>query len=307
MLRYISKRLQQAAITVLVLILFTFVAVRVTGDPTLTMLPQTASDNDRIELRQRLHLDEALWKQFGFYVADIATGDFGHSYKWDVPVRDLLLERFSVTLKLALISGALTLLLGVPMGVAAACWRGRFVDHLVLIVALIGQSVPLFVTAIVSILIFSVKLQWLPVTGISSPLGYVLPSIALGWYGLAAIIRITRVSMLNALSSEYILTATAKGLSRFVIIYHHALPNALVSVVTIFGLILATLLTGTVVVETLFSLPGLGRLAIEAISGRDFPVVQGVVLVTTVIYILVNLGVDILYGIIDPRMASSSR
>jgi peptide/nickel transport system permease protein len=307
MLRYIVKRVQQAVLTVFLLLILTFVVIRATGDPTLTLLPQTATEADQVELRRYLHLDQPLWLQFASYVRDLASGDFGNSYKWGVPVRDLLAERFPVTMKLALLAGAITLIFGIPLGIAAACWRGRAIDHLVLVIALMGQSVPLFVTALVGILVFSVKLRWLPVAGIAAPSGYVLPAITLGWYGLAAIIRVTRVSMLNALASEYILTAKAKGMSRAVIIYRHALRNALVSVVTIFGLILATLLTGTVVTETLFALPGLGRLSIEAISGRDFPVVQGVVLFTTTVFVLINLVVDLIYGLIDPRMAQAAR
>lgn len=298
---YLANRFAQSLLTIFVLLALIFAAARATGDPTASLLPLTASAEERESLRRALHLDEPLAMQFTAYLSDLLRGDLGMSYFWQRPVSELILERVPVTVTLALLAGAITLGVGLPLGIVAARHRGKPADHIVLIVALLGQSVPIFVTGLLGILFFSVKLRWLPVAGVESLTGYLLPAVALGWFGIASMIRVTRVSMLNALGAEYITTARAKGLSRTVIVYRHALRNALMPVLTIFSLILATLLTGTVVTETLFALPGLGRLAVEAIVRRDFPVVQAVILLTTIVFILINLCVDILYGIIDPR------
>ena len=306
MLHYVAGRAWQAIITIFILLTLIFSAIRFTGDPTLSLLPLEASEADRNDLRQSLHLDEPILIQFTAYLMDIASGDFGVSYKYHTPVTELLLDRLPVTLKLALMAGGLTIGLGLPLGILAARRRGAFADQAVLFMALIGQSVPIFVISLACILLFSVKLRILPVAGVDNPLGYVLPVVTLAWFGMAAVIRVTRVSMLNVLGAEYIVTARAKGLSTTTIIYIHALRNALIPIVTIFSLIFATLLTGTVVTETVFGLPGLGRLAVDAIINRDFPVVQGVVIFVTLMYILVNLCVDILYGLIDPRTRTGS-
>jgi peptide/nickel transport system permease protein len=305
-LAYVARRVVPSLLTILLLLTFTFALSRMTGDPTTSLLPPIASDEDRAQLRSQLHLDRPLWQQYGEYIADSARGDLGTSYRWHAPVAQLILQRMPVTIILSLLAGALTLGLGLPLGVIAARRRGTLVDRAIVGFAVLGQSVPIFVTALAGILLFSVNVRWLPAAGVDSPLGYVLPALTLGWFGLSAMIRVTRVSMLNALGAEYILTARAKGLRANVIVYEHALRNALLPVVTIFSLILATLLTGTVVTETMFALPGLGRLAVSAIVDRDFPVVQGVVLVLTSTFVLVNLVVDMLYGIIDPRTRTAA-
>jgi peptide/nickel transport system permease protein len=298
---FLAKRVMLAFLTVLVLLTFTFVVSRSTGDPTASLLPPIATDDDRAALRQLLHLDRPLWEQYVEYVGDVAHGNLGVSYKWHEPVANLILDRLPVTLTLALLAGAITLGLGLPLGISSARHRGTAIDRAILFFALLGQSVPIFVTALAGILLFSVRLRWLPAAGVDLPQGYILPALTLGWFGLASMIRVTRVSMLKALGSDYVTTARAKGLRGDQIVYEHALRNALVPVVTIFSLILATLLTGTVVTETMFALPGLGRTAVEAITGRDFPVVLGIVLVTTCAFVSINLLVDIIYGFIDPR------
>jgi peptide/nickel transport system permease protein len=298
---YVMKRLALAVLTVLLLLTFTFVVARSTGDPTASLLPPIATDDDRAAMRQLLHLDRPLWQQYGEFLADVARGNLGQSYKWHEPVTQLIVDRLPVTITLALLAGGITLCFGLPLGIISARNRGRVADRVILLIALLGQSVPIFVTALAGILLFSVKLRWLPAAGVDVPQGYIIPAITLGWFGLAAMIRVTRVSMLNALGSEYIITARAKGLRSRTIVYEHALRNALIPILTIFSLILATLLTGTVVTETMFALPGLGRTAVEAITGRDFPVVQGVVLVTTCAFVSINLIVDVVYGFIDPR------
>lgn len=307
MLRYSASRLWQAGLTALVLLTFTFAVVRMTGDPTARLLPEDATPADRAEMRADLHLDEPLWRQFALYLGDVFQGQMGRSYKWRMGVSEIMAERMPVTITLALLAGGLTIGLGVPLGIAAARRRGTFLEQVILIFAMLGQSVPIFVTALAGILLFSVKLHWLPVAGIDRPSGYVLPGLTLGWFGIAALIRVTRVSMLNVLGSEYIVTARAKGLRPQAIIYTHALRNALIPIVTIFSLILANLLTGTIVTETMFGLPGLGRLAVESIINRDFPVVQGFVLFTTLVFVGINLLVDLLYGTIDPRTRTAVR
>jgi peptide/nickel transport system permease protein len=306
MFRYVASRIWQAMLTIFLLLVFTFTAVRMTGDPTDRLLPEDATPADRAEMRRDLHLEDPLWKQFGHYLSDVATGDFGKSYKWRVSVREVIVERLPVTLTLAALASCLTIALGVPLGVIAARRRGEWIDSAILFIALIGQSVPIFVTALAGILLFSVKLRLLPVAGVDNPIGYLMPSITLGWFGLAALIRVTRMSMLNVLSSEYIVTARAKGLRPRAIIYQHALRNALIPIVTFFGLVLANLLTGTIVTETMFGLPGIGRLAVESIVGRDFPVVQGFVIFAALVFVSINLAVDLLYGLIDPRIRVST-
>jgi ABC-type dipeptide/oligopeptide/nickel transport system permease component len=301
MLRYAASKFQQALLTIFLLLTFTFVVIRFTGDPTVALLPMTASPEERLELRESLRLEDPLPEQYLAYLGDMATGDFGRSYRWQRPVMEVIAQRLPVTVTLAFWAGCITLFLGLPLGVLAARMRGRASDHLIQAIALIGQSVPIFVTALAAILIFSVNLRWLPVAGTESALGYVLPSATLGWFGLAAVIRVTRVSMLDVLGAEYVLTARAKGLKPHAVLYGHALRNALIPILTIFSLILATLLTGTVVTETMFGMPGLGRLLVESIIDRDFPVVQGVILLTTVLFVGVNMLVDVLYGVIDPR------
>jgi peptide/nickel transport system permease protein len=303
---YIMKRLALAILTVLLLLTFTFIVSRSTGDPTASLLPTIATDDDRAALRQLLHLDRPMWQQYGEFLGDVVRGNLGQSYKWHEPVTRLILDRLPVTITLAILAGAITLFIGLPLGIISARYRGRFIDRFILLVALLGQSVPIFVTALAGILLFSVKLRWLPAAGVDVPQGYVIPAVTLGWFGLAAMIRVTRVSMLNALASEYIVTARAKGMRSHTIVYEHALRNALIPILTIFSLILATLLTGTVVTETMFALPGLGRTAVEAITGRDFPVVQGVVLVTTCAFVSINLIVDVVYGFIDPRTRNAT-
>ena len=240
MIRYIGSRIGQSILTVLLLLVFTFAAVRFTGDPADRLLPEDATPEDRALLRSELHLDETLPAQFSYYLRDIASGNFGTSYKWRVSVREVIAERLPVTLTLGALAASLTMLLGVPLGVIAATRRGKWQDSFILVVALIGQSVPIFVTALAGMLLFAVNWRMLPVAGVDNPLGYVLPTVTLSWFGLAALIRVTRISMLNVLGSEYILTARAKGLRRGAIVYRHALRNALIPIVTIFGLIWRT-------------------------------------------------------------------
>jgi peptide/nickel transport system permease protein len=307
MLRYSVSRLWQAGLTVFVLLTFTFAVVRFTGDPTARLLPEDATPTDRAEMRADLHLDDPLWQQFGVYLGNVAQGQMGRSYKWRIAVSELLVDRMPVTITLALLAGGLTIFIGVPLGIVAARRRGTWIDQVILMIALLGQSVPIFVTALAGILLFSVELRWLPVAGVDRPSGYVLPALTLGWFGVATLIRVTRVSMLNVLGSEYIVTARAKGLRQRAIIYTHALRNALIPIVTIFGLILATLLTGTIVTETMFGLPGIGRLAVESIINRDFPVVQGFVIFATLVFVGINLLVDLIYGLIDPRTRTGTR
>ena len=303
MIRLILGRLAEALAALLLMSLAIFLLSRVIGDPVALLLGDGATAEDRDLLIAQLRLDRPLWEQYVSFLGNALTGDFGQSVAAGRrDALELVLERLPASLSLAAAAMGMTLVTGVAMGVLAAVTRGSAVDLLVRLVALLGQSVPAFWLGIVLIYVVAVGWGWLPTSGYGSAAHYVLPAFTMGTFTLAAVTRLVRASMLDALASEYIKLARIKGLSEATVIFKHALSNSLIPVVTFMGAFFATMITGAVVVETVFAWPGIGRLAYESIVSRDFPVIQTVVLVITACFIFANFCVDLLYLAIDPRM-----
>jgi len=303
MIRPILGRLAEAAVALLLMSLLIFLLSRVTGDPIALLLSDDATEADRLDLIRQLNLDRPLWEQYFSFLGNALQGDFGRSVAGGrEDALKVVLERIPASLSLAGVALTFTLALGIVLGVLASITRGTPADVLIRLVALIGQSVPSFWLGIMLIYLVSVHWGLLPTSGVGTWKHYVLPALTLGLFTLAAVTRLVRASMLDALGSEYVKLARIKGVSEATVVLRHALANSLIPVVTFMGTFFATMITGAVVVETVFAWPGIGRLAFEAILSRDFPVIQTVVLVITAFFILANLIVDMLYLAIDPRM-----
>jgi ABC-type dipeptide/oligopeptide/nickel transport system permease component len=302
MQRYVLKRIFQSLLTLLVLSMLIFVVCRLTGDPVTLMLPDDASHEDVAQLRAALGLAKPLPVQYWFFLRSAVQGDFGRSIKGQVPVLDLIEERLPNSIKLAIVSLLITVILAFPLGVMAAVKKGTSVDTLANLIAVLGQSLPQFWVGIVLIQIFAVHLRWLPVAGTGSFWHYILPGFTLGWFLVAGIMRLLRSSMLDVLDSEFVKLARIKGVSGWSVVWKHALKNAVMPVLTFAAIYLAILITGAILVETVFAWPGLGQLTYQGIVYRDFPVIQAVVLLTAVIVVTVNFVVDITYAYLDPRI-----
>ena len=284
-------------------LLLTFLLIHlVPGDPVEVMLGESASVADRDALRVNLGLNQPLFSQFGSYLNKLAHGDFGQSIHSKTPIIDMLKTHYPATLKLAFLSLLIGLTIGIPLGVYAALKAGHWQDMMVTIVSVRFSAMPAFWLGPILMLIFAVWLGWLPVSGMESRTSIILPAITLG-LGLSAILtRMTRTSLLEVLNDDYIRTARAKGLSEKAVIIRHALRAALLPIITIVGLQMGSLLAGTVITETVFSWDGIGRLLVESIEKRDYPVTQACVLVVALSYVLVNLVTDVLYRFVDPRV-----
>ncbi len=304
MQRYIAGRLIQCLVTLLVISLLVFALARLTGNPLDVMLPIDASAEIQEEMSRELGLDQPIYVQYARFVLSLLHGDLGTSIRTRKPVAELIGLRLPNTLKLVSFSTAMALLIALPLGVVAATRKGGFWDVGARTVALFGQSVPTFWAGIVLISIFAVNLDVLPAGRKEGIESYVLPAVTLGLFGfmLAGVVRLLRGSMLDVLDSEYVKFARMKGLAESVVTWKHALKNALIPVVTFVGFYFGILMAGSVVVETVFAWPGIGRLAFEAVQWRDYPVIQGVVLLVSTIILAANLVVDILYAYIDPRI-----
>lgn len=275
----------------------------VPGDPVYVYLGDRPASPERVEsLRRQLGLDQPAPVQYARFAANALRGDLGRDMRSGRPVRDMVAEALPSTVQLTLAALAIAALLGVTLGVVAALFRGTWIDTGAMLVALLGVSMPVFWLGLLLILVFSLRLGWLPATGQGGLERLVLPATCLGFLSAAVLARLVRSSMLEVLHKEYITTARAKGLNSFAIVTGHALKNALIPAVTMLGLQIGGLLGGAVITETIFSRPGLGRLAVDAILNKDFPVVQGTVLTAAVFYVLVNLIVDISYAWLDPRI-----
>jgi ABC-type dipeptide/oligopeptide/nickel transport system permease component len=302
MQRYVCKRIFQSLLTLFVLSMLIFIVCRLTGDPLVLMLPDDASPEDVAQLRTALGLERPLPVQYWRFLKSALQGDFGRSIKGQVPVLDLIKERLPNSLRLALVSLLITVILAFPLGVMAAVKKGTAVDTLANLIAVLGQSLPQFWVGIVLIQVFAVHLRWLPVAGNGSHWHYILPSFTLGWFLVAGIMRLLRSSMLDVLDSEFVKLARIKGVSGWSVVWKHALKNAIMPVLTFAAIYLAILITGAILVETVFAWPGIGQLIYQGIVYRDFPVIQAVVLLTAVIVVSVNFVVDIAYGYLDPRI-----
>ncbi|MGH8070128.1 MAG: ABC transporter permease [Candidatus Entotheonellia bacterium] len=302
MQRYVLKRIFQSLLTLLVLSVLIFLVCRLTGDPVTLMLPDDASYEDIMQLRAALGLDRPLPVQYWRFLKSAVQGDFGRSIKGQMPVLDLIMERLPHSIRLAMVSLVITIGLAFPLGVMAAVKKGSAIDTLANLIAVLGQSLPQFWVGIVLIQIFAVHLRWLPVAGTGSPWHYILPGFTLGWFLVAGIMRLLRSSMLDVLDSEFVKLARIKGVSGWSVVWKHALKNAIMPVLTFAAIYLAILLTGAILVETVFAWPGIGQLIYQGIVYRDFPVIQAVVLLTAVIVVSVNFMVDITYAYLDPRI-----
>jgi len=279
-----------------------FCLVRVTGSPVDVILPDTATNDQREQATKLLGLDRPLVVQYALYLATLVKGDFGRSYTLNVDIGPLVVSHFWNTFRLATVSMVFGAVLAIPLAVLAAKRRGSAWDRLASLVALGGMSMPSFITGILAILVFGVWLRWLPIYGAGGWKHFILPAITLGWFNSAGILRLLRSGMLDVLSSEYVKTARAKGLAERVVLWKHGLRNAALPTLTFLGFSYGLLLAGAVTTEVVFAWPGLGWLAAEAVTRRDFPIVQAVTLLTSAMIIALNLTVDVLYAVLDPRI-----
>ncbi len=302
MKQYIARRIFYSLLSLLLLSLTIFLFIRLTGDPTSLLTEPGASEEDIAALQRKFGLDRPLWVQYGYFMWSLLHGDLGQSFYYQTPVSELYLSRLPNSLLLASVAMSFSLLLGIPIGILAAIKIGRFWDSAGKLFALLGLSLPSFLVGLLLILLFSVYLQWLPSSGTGSILHLLMPAFALGWYFAAAHMRLTRSSMLEVMGSEYVKLARLKGLTEYRVITKHAFKNALIPVLTLAGINVVNMINVSVVVETVFAWPGIGRLLYEGISFRDFPVVQGVVIIGGSMIVVVNLLVDIIYAAIDPRI-----
>jgi len=277
----------------------------VPGDPVQQMLGEDARAEDLTNLRHTLGLDLPLHTQYAHYFAGLVRGNWGRSFHFQLPVFSLVLQRYPATLQLAFCAMLVCAAIAIPAGVASAARRGRAADRTISVLTLLGLSVPNFALGPVLILIFSIGFGWLPVSGRGGLLHMILPAATLGAALAAILTRMVRSSMIEELSSDYVRTARAKGLSERAVLYRHAFPNALVPIITIIGLQFGTLLAGTIVTESIFAWPGIGRLTVQAIQARDYPLLQGCILMIALSYVVVNLLTDVVYSLVDPRIRVS--
>jgi peptide/nickel transport system permease protein len=280
------------------------------GDPIAVLLGDQASLQDIEQARQRYGLDQPLWHQFVLWLGELLKGNLGQSIFLQMPVTQVLLDRAEPTALLALMSVGLAMLIGLPCGIVSAVWRGRWIDQCVSTLAMLGASMPSFWMGLMAIQILAVGVGWFPVSGYGDPQAslasrihhLMLPALVLGTLNSALIIRFTRASMLDILNEDYIRTARSKGLAESVVVLKHALLNALVPLLTVMGLTLALMIGGAVVTETVFNLPGLGNLVVRAVLRRDYPVIQGALLVIAGVYVIINFLIDVMYVFVDPRV-----
>ena len=308
LLTKVLGRVANAALSIIgSLVLVFFIIYMMPGDPVLSMVDPTTATPEAIEnMRVELGLDQPFYIQFADYFTNMIQGDFGQSLITSEPVLDKILLHLPATLTLTLTSIIFSVVIGVTFGVLSAIYRNRWLDSVVRIIGLFGISMPTFWSGILLILVFSVQLNWLPVMGSDGFATLILPSLALGFVGAGFIIRMVRSSMVEVLDEQFILTLRAKGLSERLVMYRHALRNAMIPAITVIGLHIGELLAGTVVIETVFSRQGIGRIIADAIMTKDMPVIQGVIFFSAIVYVIVNLLVDLSYSVIDPRIRRSA-
>ena len=302
MQRYIVKRVGEAILALFALSIIIFLMVRMTGDPALLMLPPDAGADALEDIQHSMGLDKPLVVQYGLFIRDYAHGSFGDSLRSKTPVSELVKDRLPNSLKLVGTAAVIVLLISIPLGVLSAVYRGTWIDTLATGFAVLGQAVPVFWLGILMIQLFTVKLGWLPSSGMGGLDHYIMPAFALGFFTVAAIQRLLRSSLLEAMDSEYIKLARIKGLTEFKVVWKHALRNSMISVITLGGIYIAILITLGILVEVVFAWPGMGRLMFQGIVFRDFPVVQAVVLISAAIVIFSSLVVDIAYAYLDRRI-----
>jgi peptide/nickel transport system permease protein len=299
---YLVRRLAQSLIVLLGVSFVVFFILHLTGDPAAVLLPPDASAEDLQRFRQTMGFNDPFFVQYGRFLRGALQGDFGQSIRHGEPAFGLVVERMPATFELSGAALTIALALAIPAGIVSAVRRNTTVDYVSTVIALLGQSLPTFWLGIMLILVFSVQWGWLPSSGRGSLDHLILPAITLGLFTTARIARLTRSGMLDVLNQDFIRTARAKGVSDPPVVWKHALKNAAIPIVTIVGIELGTLLGGSVITETIFAWPGVGRLSVQAIYNRDYPVVQAAVFLLASTFVLVNLVVDILYTYLDPRI-----
>lgn len=303
MAKNLGKRLLQTLVVLFCVSLLIFILLRIIpGDAVTTMMGEHADADTIARLTKEMKLDQPVYVQFINYLKDICTGDFGTSYTLNKPVTQLLAVAFPNTVKLALLAAVIAWVIGIVCGIIAAVKKNGILDRLFMGFSLLGVSVPVFMVAMLLQYVIAYKLHWAEISGIKNWTGYILPAIALGWNSAGSIARLTRSTLVEVLQEDYMDTAKAKGRGRGAVILFHGLRNAMLPVITMMALQISSLLSGAVITETIFSINGIGRLAVDAISTRDIPLLQGTVLFTTVIVILGNLAADCLYAVLDPRI-----
>lgn len=302
MARQILIRLGQAVLTMVALVTIVFFMIRLTGDPTYALVSPDAPPGLRDQLRREFGLDQSLGVQYMIFLGDLAQGDLGTSFHGRQPVTSLILQRLPGSLVIAIPALVLILAVGIPVGIYSAYWRGGILDRVARAIAALGQATPSFTIGVVLILVFAIALRVLPSGGNRGPEYLILPVITVSIHSLAGLIRLLRASMLETLGSDYIAFHRMKGLPESNVLWKHALRNAGLTTLTYMGIVLAGLLTGSIIAETLFVFPGVGRLMIESVHLRDFPVIQGVLLFFSFTYIVVNFAVDVIYTILNPRL-----
>jgi peptide/nickel transport system permease protein len=303
--RFIARRVVQSLGVLVVLALVVFALARVTGNPADLLLPEDASRDDREHLLKALGLDRPVHEQLVKFLHGALHGDLGTSIRYRKPAVEVFLDRLPNTLTLVPLALVSAVVIAIPLGLLAAVYRGTIIDRLSGAIAVLGIATPSFWLGIILIYVFSIQLGWLPSARMGGPAHYVLPTITLAAFLVAGMMRLVRSSVLEILDTEYVKLARIKGLSQTVVIWKHCLRNALIPVVTLFGVFFALLVTGAIVTETVFAWPGVGRLTYEAVIFRDYPLLQAVILMKAIIVLSVNLGVDILYAYLDPRVRYS--
>jgi len=306
MLRFLGTRLARAALTLVLVVTFAFIVLRLSGDPALLIMSADAPPEAIAAFRRAWGLDDPLWVQYVNYFGAIFHGDLGRSMRDGRDAIDLVAERIPATLALTIPALMIKIGLGIPAGVQAALHRNSWVDRLVMFLAVAGFTVPSFVLGLLLVLVFAVKLGWLPSGGQESWRHAILPIVTMGMGGAAVLARFTRSAMLEVLGQPYMRTALAKGVPWHIAVRRHALPNAAIPTVTIVGFMVGSLLAGAVVVESVFSWPGVGRLLVVAVANRDLAVVQCILLLVAATMVTANLVVDLLYGVLDPRLRVST-
>ncbi|HXH83667.1 MAG TPA: ABC transporter permease [Candidatus Tectomicrobia bacterium] len=302
LLAFLAQRVARALVAVWLVSTVVFVVMRLSGDPVPLLLPPDAPRSEYERLGRELGLDRPLPVQYAVFLGNVLRGDFGRSLHFRAPAMDVVVGYLPATLELGLTSFAFALVVALPIGVVSAVRRNSLVDQAAMGVALVGQSAPTFFLGILFILLLSLKAGWLPTSGRGTAAHLVLPALTLGAFAMASIARLTRSAVLEVLRQDYVRTARAKGLAEWLVVGKHTLKNAAIPIVTITGLQFGTLLGGAVVTETVFAWPGIGRLAIQSIYNRDYPIVQAVVFLSALLFIVINLVIDVIYGFLDPRI-----
>lgn len=304
---YLLKRVIQSLFAVWGVVTLVFLILQMSGDPALLLAPEGASGEDIALIRSQLGFDRPLVIQYASYLGDLIRLDLGTSFVQNLPVTEIIGARVPYTIYLALASLLVALCVGLPVGIISGVYRGKFIERILMPIVLIGQSMPTFWTGILMIMLFAIVLGIMPPSGAEEPLSVVMPAISLGALSMATFARILRTSIIEELGKDYVRAAKAKGISFSKVLSRHVLRNASIPLITIGALELAMLLAGAVIVETVFAWPGLGQLAVQAIDARDFPVVQALVLLGSMVYIFLNFLADILYSVVDPRIKLEGR